>query len=153
MLCLILSACSAEKKLNKLYLNEPALVADKTRQWFPCVTTKLDTTISIVDSVVYIDCPEIKDTREDYAGKETVIVKMPVSMPTKYVYIKQKVEDSAKVFVRDNIIATTGRDLEKTKTQVVRKNNFNWMLICVCIVLLFLNILQFKNGNIFASKK
>jgi len=45
-----LFSCSAEKKLNKIYLNKPELVADKARLWFPCVTTSQDTTVKVVDS-------------------------------------------------------------------------------------------------------
>jgi len=71
---------------------------------------------------------------------------VPYQLPIKYVYIKQKIEDSAKVFVRDQIIEDKNDKLEKTKDQVVRKSNFNWILVCVCIILLFLNILQWKKS-------
>jgi len=144
-LCLLLS-CNAERKLNKIYLNKPGLVAEKTRIWFPCVDTESDTTIQIVDSLVYIECPETKNgKKEDYSLPEvTKFIKVPVNMPVKYVYIKQKVEDNAKIFVRDQVIEDKNDKLEKTKTQVARKNNFNWILIAICITLLFLNILQWR---------
>lgn len=147
---IFLFSCSAEKKLNKIYLNKPELVADKARLWFPCVSTTADTTVKIVDSLIYIECPEIKEeteTKQKYIIVKdtfTKTIKVPYQLPIKYVYIKQKIEDSAKVFVRDQIIEDKTDKLEKTKDQIVRKNNFNWILICICIVLLFLNILQWK---------
>lgn len=140
-----------EKKLNKIYLDKPELIAQKTRLWFPCSETKADTTVKIVDSLIHIECPEIFNgtTKEDYLStviKDTILktIKIPYQLPIKYVYIKQRVEDSAKVFVRDQIIQDKSNRLEKTKDQVVRKNNFNWILVCICITLLFLNILQWK---------
>lgn len=142
ILCLILFSCSAEKKLNKIYVNNPNLVAEKTRDWFPCVTTKMDTTFNIVDSLIYIECPTVKTRYKTDTIFSTV--KVPVNMPVKYIYIKQKVEDNAKIFVRDQVIEDKSNKLEKTETQVARKNNFNWILIATCIILLFLNILQWR---------
>ena len=147
-----LFSCNLEKKLNKIYLNKPELVAKKTSIWFPCIDTKIDTTVKIIDSLIYIECPDVSNnTKDDYLPtiiRDTVLktIKVPYQLPLKYIYIKQRVEDSAKVFVRDQIIENKNENLEKTKNQLIRKNNFNWVLICICTILLFLNILQWKKN-------
>lgn len=149
---LLLFSCTAEKKLNRIYLNKPTLVAEKTRQWFPCISLRKDTTEIIKDSLIYLDCPQPSNgTKKDY--EENTIVKIPYALPVKYVYIKEKIEDSAKIFVKDRIIENKDYKLDKAQIKIQYKNNFNWALICICLTSIFINILQFKKSKNVNSRK
>ena len=83
-----LFSCNLEKKLNKIYLNKPELVAKKTSIWFPCVDTKIDNTIKIINSLIYIECPGVSNnTKVDLGGVSSVSKYLGVTNKTIYNYI------------------------------------------------------------------
>ena len=152
----------AEYQVNKAYLTYPPMVATKTRDWFPCVVNKNDTIISYVDSLIYIDCPSvINGTANEYIGSDTVyikqivtqnkVVKVPVYLPIKTTTIIQKVEDSAKIFVLNDVIqavynetAMINDDKEKLEAKVAKKNKYLLYLLIALLASLGVNYLQFK---------
>lgn len=120
--CVLLFSCQpypvskAIMQVNKANDTYPATVAEMTRKWYPCITTKSDTTVLVKDSVIYIECPEITPIpASDYVGTDTVIqvktVRVPVNLPVRYVTIKEKIEDSAKIKVMQ-------AELDSTKEKV-----------------------------------
>ena len=152
----------AEKQVNKAYLTYPPMVADKTRDWFPCIVNKRDTIITYVDSLIYVDCPSVfNGTANEYISSDTVyidkivtqnkVVKVPVYLPIKTITVIQKVEDSAKIFVLNDVIqavynetAMINDDKEKLEAKVAKKNKYLLYLLIALLASLGVNYLQFK---------
>jgi len=164
----LLTSCSkytlpmAEKEVNKAYLTYPPMVAGKTRDWFPCIVNKTDTIITYVDSLIYIDCPSVVNgNANEYISSDTVyikqivtqnkVVKVPVYLPIKTITVIQKVEDSAKIFVLNDVIqavynetAKINDDKEKLEAKVAKKNKYLLYLLIALLASLGVNYLQFK---------
>lgn len=164
----LLTSCSkytlpmAEKEVNKAYLTYPPMVAGKTRDWFPCIINKKDTIITYVDSLIYIDCPSIiNGTANEYISNDTVyinkivtqnkVVKVPVYLPIKTITIIQKVEDSAKMFVLNDVLqavenetAILNDDVKKLEAKIAKKNKYLLYLLIALLASLGVNYLQFK---------
>ena len=164
----LLTSCSkytlpkAEYQVNKAYLTYPPMVATKTRDWFPCIVNKNDTIITYVDSLIYIDCPSVGNgTANEYISSDTVyinkivtqnkVVKVPVYLPIKTITVIQKVEDSAKMFVLNDVLqavenetAILNDDVKKLEAKVAKKNKYLLYLLIALLASLGINYLQFK---------
>jgi len=164
----LLTSCSkytlpkAEYQVNKAYLTYPPMVAGKTRDWFPCIVNKNDTIITYVDSLIYIDCPSVVNgTLNEYISSDTVyinkivtqnkVVKVPVYLPIKTITVIQKVEDSAKMFVLNDVLqavenetAILNDDVKKLEAKVAKKNKYLLYLLIALLASLGINYLQFK---------
>ena len=156
-----ISGCYTQKKaswqVDKATSKYPALVAEKTRHNFPCITKSVDTLESVKDSLIYIDCPDnsaINTINEGYESNDTIvkintiykdkIVRVPVNIPVKTVYITQKIKDSAEIY----ILNTTINNYKDRVNELDKKNNskvkfIKWLIIILLISLLG-NYLQFK---------
>ena len=164
----LLTSCSkytlpkAEYQVNKAYLTYPPMVATKTRDWFPCIVNKNDTIITYVDSLIYIDCPSVVNgNANEYISNDTVyinkivtqnkVVKVPVYLPIKTITVIQKVEDSAKMFVLNDVLqavenetAILNDDVKKLEAKVAKKNKYLLYLLIALLASLGINYLQFK---------
>ena len=164
----LLTSCSkytlpkAEYQVNKAYLTYPPMVAGKTRDWFPCIVNKNDTIITYVDSLIYIDCPSVVNgNATEYISSDTVyikqivtqkkVVKVPVYLPIKTITVIQKVEDSAKMFVLNDVLqavenetAILNDDVKKLEAKVAKKNKYLLYLLIALLASLGINYLQFK---------
>jgi len=164
----LLTSCSkytlpkAEYQVNKAYLTYTPMVATKTRDWFPCIVNKNDTIITYVDSLIYIDCPSIiNGTANEYISNDTVyikqivtqnkVVKVPVYLPIKTITVIQKVEDSAKMFVLNDVLqavenetAILNDDVKKLEAKIAKKNKYLLYLLIALLASLGVNYLQFK---------
>lgn len=152
----------AEYQVNKAYLAYTPMVANKTRDWFPCIVNKRDTIITYVDSLIYIDCPSVVNgTANEYISSDTVyikqivtqnkVVKVPVYLPIKTITVIQKVEDSAKIFqLNDALLNSTNETakandgIEKLEDKVAKKNKYLLSLLIALLASLGINYLQFK---------
>jgi len=164
----LLTSCSkytlpkAEYQVNKAYLTYPPMVATKTRDWFPCIVNKNDTIITYVDSLIYIDCPSIiNGTANEYISSDTVyinkivtqnkVVKVPVYLPIKTITVIQKIEDSAKMFVLNDVLqavenetAILNDDVKKLEAKVAKKNKYLLYLLIALLASFGVNYIQFK---------
>lgn len=125
---LIFTGCYTQKKateqVNKANDKFPAVVAKLARDKYPCTDLlKPDTLTVTVDSLVYIDCPEL--VHNDYSGSERTdtirvrdsiyrIVKIPVNLPVQVKYITKWFEDSSKL----KIAAVDIDNLTKENTEL-----------------------------------
>ena len=157
----LISGCyDARKALDKAQRKDPKEVAKFTREKFPCIETKSDTTIRYTDSLIYVPCPDSGrfDTVEvafAVPGKERIkivqkTVQVPVKVPVKVVQIEHSKEDSAKIAELSLTISQITAEKEKYRGKYDNwKGNFLWLLIA-CAVLLVTVIIQFK---VKSSKK
>lgn len=161
MLTIGLFSCNPVKKANKYYEKAKKAsvitVAQRTRQDWPCVTTKVDTvhgkdSVVIRDTTiyqqVYADCP---DTAKNAAPGKTIKVPILVqcnckdSIVYRPLYITNTVEDSANIF-----IANTERDKALKKSEKYeRRAHTKTAIIAVLIGLFALYLLLTRMFKLF----
>lgn len=160
--CSKYTAEKAVNDLNKAYTYYRDTTGHYTRIWFPCIITKSDTTVVTKDSVIYIECPDelkamalpanIDSTQplpvypesywsvpaSDFFKPDTVVkvktVRVPVTLPIRYITIKEKVEDSAKsnglwamISRRDEVIEIWADKFNKERVKAEKsKQEKNW---------------------------
>jgi hypothetical protein len=156
LVCIILLAScqkypvsQAVKDLNKAYLNYPDTTASKTRGWFPCTTTKVDTVVTSKDSIVYVDCPDLPEIITMPGSTDTIIkekfIKVPFTLPVKYVTVTKTIEDSAKIKLmardiseKDKVIAELKADNDKLKHS---RNRWRyWCLMTWGVIILYFGL-------------
>lgn len=161
MLIIGLASCNSVKQATKHYEKAKdkniVTVASLVRKDWPCVTTKIDTLISIKQGktdtlrsevTYYADCP---DTAKN-APKNSVI-KVPVKVP-QFIYVKNNdtvfltqtklVEDSAKIFIAQKEAVKAKKDVDKYQS---RSKTKGW-IIAVLIGLFLIYILLTKTFKI-----
>jgi hypothetical protein len=139
---LFLSSCytphKAEKQIDKAYIYYAGKVADKARQWFPCVIKSSDTVYSTKDSVVMVNCPELPDVINMVGTTDTVIntvvkyktVQVPVTLPIRYQVITKTIEDSGKIKVIADENAKLVAKNDKLEDKIDKRNKWLlWLLI------------------------
>ena len=137
------SCQSATKLTYKAIKKDKAEVAKITRELFPCGIIARDTTV-IIDTVKdFVECPEstiLTVTKTDTTIDTIVIkktVKVPVMMPQRTLYITQRFEDSAKIFVMQNAINLQAVTIAKIKHASHIKNVvILWLLIIIAFSIL-----------------
>ena len=152
----------AEYQVNKAYLTYPPMVATKARDWFPCIVNKKDTIITYVDSLIYVDCPSVVNgTANEYISSDTVyikqivtqnkVVKVPVYLPIKTITVIQKVEDSSKMFVLNDVLQAVENetailydDVKKLEAKIAKKNKYLLYLLIALLASFGVNYLQLK---------
>jgi len=143
---LFLFSCqSANKLLNKAVKKDKAEVAKLTRELFPCGIIARDTTVVIDTLTKFVECPEsdiITIVKTDTTIDTIVLkktVKVAVLTPQRTLYITQRFEDSAKIYLLQN----------KINLQTVKINRLNDRIHTVKIIIwgltaiLILSILAF----------
>jgi len=106
LLLIIFSSCQSASKLTyKAIAKDKSEVAKITREIFPCGIIARDTTV-ITDTIIdVIECPEsdvITIIKTDTTIDTIIVkktVKVPIITPQRTIYITQKFEDSAKIFI------------------------------------------------------
>ena len=158
IIILLFASCNATKQsakhLNKAFKKDRVYVAKVTRDSFPCTDLlKTDTMLIVLDSTVYVDCPDyhiadsgkmVYDTIK-YPYKETYkYIKVPVHLPVRTQIITKYFEDSAKVLIAQKQVAIANDEAAKYKSKAARRGNLNLYLIIALLLSALLNFIQFK---------
>jgi len=145
----LFSCQSANKLLNKAIKKDKAEVAKLTRELFPCGIIARDTTVVIDTVSEFIECPEsdiITIVKTDTTIDTIVLkktVKVAVLTPQRTLYITQRFEDSAKIFVMQNDINTKDKNIVKLKQKIHTKNIFSlWIIVIVGLSILANSLLK-----------
>lgn len=155
----ILQGCCSEKKaLSQVdkadhYFKTP--VAKWVRDKYPCVVTGTDTVVLSKDSLVYVECPDlptiVQYDKETDTIEVTKTIRVPVHLPVRTIYVTNKIEDSAKIFLLNDEIGqlkselTSAKDInDKLQSKITHKNKWLLWLIIIAVALLGLNYIQFK---------
>ena len=143
------SCQSATKLTYKAIKKDKAEVAKITRELFPCGIIARDTTVIIDTISKFVECPEstvITVYKTDTTVDTVVLrktVKVPVMMPQRTLYITQRFEDSAKIFVMQNAINLQAVTIEKIKHASHIKNVvILWLLIIIAFSILAYTLLK-----------
>lgn len=144
----------AKKELNKANDKYPQLVAGFTREKFPCIEKKADTTITTDTLFQYInvDCPtDTSLTKGDtiYIDKvrtQTKTIKVAVPQQTKI--INRYIEDSAKIKVMEYDNEQCSKKLERETAKAETRFKWNMKLLIALIISMLLNIILFKKANV-----
>lgn len=149
-LSVILFSCQSASKLTyKAIAKDKAKVAAITRELFPCGIIARDTTV-IIDTVSkFVECPEstiLTIVKTDTTIDTVVIkktVKVPIMQPQRTVYITQRFEDSAKIFVMQNEINLQAVTIGKIKHASHIKNVvILWLVIIMAFSILAYTLLK-----------
>lgn len=143
------SCQSATKLTYKAIKKDKTEVAKITRELFPCGIIARDTTV-VIDTVKdFVECPEstILTVYKTATTIDTVVlkktVKVPVFMPQRTLYITQRFEDSAKIFVMQNAINLQAVTISKIKHASHIKNVvILWLIIIMAFSILAYTLLK-----------
>ena len=153
---IIFLSCSPERQLNKLQIKHPEVVAQKTSEWYPCVTTKVTSDssqykafINQIDSLskINIDTCYLTDT---LVARDTVI-KTNQKLLIKYREVIKNlpsIHDTIKILDKADL---TAKEYE-LKQMTAKSDDYNkkytrslwislWLLICIIALLI---IIKFK---------
>jgi hypothetical protein len=143
------SCQSATKLTYKAIAKDKATVAAITREQFPCGIIARDTTIIIDTISKFVECPESTITTivKTDTAIDTVIVKktikVPVMQPQRTVYITQQFEDSAKIYLMQNIINEKQKSIDKLTNKLHnRKILIIWLMIGIISLFLLIKIIK-----------
>jgi len=136
----LFSCQSANKLLNKAVKKDKAEVAKLTRELFPCGIIARDTTV-IIDTVSeFVECPEsdiITIVKTDTTIDTIVLrktVKVPVLTPQRTVYITQRFEDSAKIYLLQNQINLQTVKINRLADRIHTAKIIIWWLTAILIL-------------------
>lgn len=140
IILIILSSCytqkKAEEQTDKAHDKYPAMVAKKTRSWFPCVKVKADTayrTDTLYD-LVEVRCPDTIAYRVDSfetvtAVKVPVYIKVPIAAPIQTITVTNTVEDSAKIFIMSDQITKCSDSLTAAQNKISHRGKvIKWLI-------------------------
>jgi len=144
-----LSCNSASKLVSKAIKKDKAEVARLTRELFPCGIIARDTTV-IIDTVSeFVECPEstvITVYKTDTTVDTVVLkktVKVAVLTPQRTLYITQRFEDSAKIYLLQNDINTKDKNIVKLKQKIHTKNIvLIWLIVIIGLIILAYSLLK-----------
>lgn len=149
---ILFSSCYTEKKASvstdKAHDKYPVMVAKKTRDWFPCVKIKADTTIKLdtVYDLIEVQCPDtikyVVDSFETVtAVKVPVYIKVPIAAPIQTITVVKTIEDSAKIFVLSDELKQCDNEKNKLESKVKKRGKvIMWLIFLVigfCIPYIF----------------
>ena len=143
-------SCSSVKKLvDKAVKKDKAEVARMTRELFPCGIIARDTTVVIDTVSEFVECPEstILTVYKTDTTIDTVVlkkfVKVPVLMPQRTLYITQRFEDSAKIYLLQFQNKVNVDYIVKLKQKIHTKNIILvWLLIIFGLSILAMTLLK-----------
>jgi hypothetical protein len=147
----IFSGCASdlkiEKRIEKINVNHPAAVATAARKLYPCITTheKHDTAFIKGDSItnyVVVPCPDVLQPKNIHDTIHHVqYVKVPIKTATEkeVVYDTKYIEDSAKIFIANNISAKLQKQLDEVTVSRDGWRKFGWIAIAIfgAVILFF----------------
>jgi len=136
----LFSCQSANKLLNKAVKKDKAEVAKLTRELFPCGIIARDTTV-IIDTVSeFVECPEsdiITIVKTDTTIDTIVLrktVKVAVLTPQRTLYITQRFEDSAKIYLLQNQINLQAVKINRLNDRIHTAKIIIWWLMAILIL-------------------
>jgi len=155
--CFLFSQCTTdlkiEKRIEKENIKHPVGVALATRKLYPCITTheSKDTTFLKTDSIVsYVEvpCPQTFTANKFYEPTpraNVVYVKVPIKTASSKEIIHDKIfiEDSAKIFIANNISAKLQKQLDEVTESRNNWRKFGWVAISIFVVILLVSSLIF----------
>ena len=162
LIILLFASCNATKQaakdekktvkfINKAIKISRVTVAKVTRDSFPCIELlRTDTTLIVLDSLIYIECPDYSNVVNNVTHDTTVIkgvnktIRVPVYIPMQTKIITKYFEDSAKIFIAQKETAKANVETAKYKNKSQRRGNFNLYLIIALLSSLLINFIQFK---------
>jgi len=140
---ILFSSCSTEKKASKstdkAYIKYPLMMAKKTRDWFPCVKIKADTTIKLdtVYDLIEVQCPDTISYRVDSfetvtAVKVPVYIKVAVPSPIQTITVTNTVEDSSNIFILKEEVTKCDNEKNKLEKKVHKRGKvIMWLIFLV----------------------
>lgn len=135
----------ALKSLKKANYKHPEVVADFTRQNYPCIDGSIDTIIRYDTSYEFIEvnCNDAGDLPNiDTNGVVTKFryITKKVMIPSKTIYITKKVEDSAKISVLTAQIGELKAENDKLSQSATKRKIWLYSFLKALIVSVLLNI-------------
>lgn len=140
----ILSSCysanKAIKQVDKALAKYPFIVAKIAQDSFPCNTIRIDTLISVYDTTVLVDCPDLPNY--DLSRIDTFLLtkKVLVRLPVKTVFVTKIVESTARLVLINvqldsahNLIRELQKDEKQLTIEAKRKNKLIWWLIAFVV--------------------
>ena len=144
----------ALKGLKKANYKHPAVVAEFTRQLFPCINGKVDTIVKVDTTYEFIEiaCPDVQndiDTTIITKHNPIRFVTKKVLIPSKTIYITKKVEDSAKISILTAEIADLKANNAKLSESYATRKMWLYSFLKALIVSLLINafLLYKKYGS------
>jgi len=138
---LFLFSCqSANKLLNKAVKKDKAEVAKLTRELFPCGIIARDTTVVIDTLTKFVECPEsdiITIVKTDTTIDTIVLrktIKVAVLTPQRTLYITQRFEDSAKIYLLQNQINLQTVKINRLNDRIHTVKIIIWGLTAILIL-------------------
>jgi len=136
----LFSCQSANKLLNKAVKKDKAEVAKLTRELFPCGIIARDTTVVIDTLTKFVECPEsdiITIVKTDTTIDTIVLrktVKVAVLTPQRTLYITQRFEDSAKIYLLQNQINLQAVKINRLNDRIHTAKIIIWWLMAILIL-------------------
>jgi len=136
----LFSCQSANKLLNKAVKKDKAEVAKLTRELFPCGIIARDTTVVVDTLTKFIECPEsdiITIVKTDTTIDTIVLrktVKVAVLTPQRTLYITQRYEDSAKIYLLQNQINLQAVKINRLNDKIHTAKIIIWWLTAILIL-------------------
>jgi len=136
----LFSCQSANKLLNKAIKKDKVEVAKLTRELFPCGIIARDTTVVIDTVSEFIECPEsdiITIVKTDTTIDTIVLrktVKVAVLTPQRTLYITQRFEDSAKIYLLQNQINLQAVKINRLSDKIHTAKIIIWWLTAILIL-------------------
>lgn len=135
----------AVKQVNKALDSYPQIVAKIALDSFPCNVIRIDTIISVIDTIIEYEPSQIYTINGTNLSQiDTIIVtkKVYVKLPYKTIYITKVVESTAKLTIINaqlGSVNNVNRELQKSNDElsgkVQRKNKVIWWLIGLLLLL------------------
>ena len=153
---LLISSCyslrDAERDLDKAKQYYPDVVAQRTRDWFPC-NTGSDTSIRTEYDFIEIACPGVdsvtkldtiiltktKNPRSIFIEKQKI-----VGIPSETKYITKVVRDSAQIYSLETRVKGCAEELKHYMGKAERRGQINLWLIILLTISMLLNVLKIR---------
>jgi len=135
-----LSCNPASKLVSKAIKKDKAEVARLTRELFPCGIIVRDTTVVIDTVSEFVECPEstILTVYKTATTIDTVVlkktVKVAVLTPQRTLYITQRFEDSAKIYLMQNQINLQAVKINRLADRIHTAKIIIWWLTAILIL-------------------
>lgn len=163
IICIVLSLIAAaiftgcitdlkiERKIEKININHPSAVAMATRKLYPCIVTRQshDTTFVQGDSVInYVEVP-CPDVVLPSAKHDTIhhiqYIKEAIKTVSQKEIIHDKifVEDSAKIFIANNISVKLQKQLDSVTESRNGWRKFGWIAIAIFVIVILISAIKF----------
>jgi hypothetical protein len=133
----------AVKQVNKALGSYPQIVAKIALDSFPCNVIRIDTIITVRDSIVECEPSQIYSINGTNLSQiDTIFTTKKVKLPIKTTYITRIVESTAKLVIINaqldsvnNAICELQKSKDELSGKVERKNKVIWWLIGLLLLL------------------